>query len=569
MIGRKTGWRPAASLCLLGRLALFGMCAFFLSGCEGGGNSGSETTNGLSGLTGTVKDVEGRPIQGARVSLLAEDFNASPTDGSGDSLLARTDTKGVYLFPDVAPGRYNLELADSAAGTLSLIQEVIIVADSGRKTVDGTLGRPGSMDVRIADFLAAGESGYLYLPGTTVLLKVDSAARASGSVHLQSVPVGKFDKLLLVVQLGNDRKIVTVAEAFEIQSEATAPLEPFKTWKYSRKVTVNTSSTGLAVAGKVTDFPLLVRLNAGNFDFSQAQENGQDLRFSKADGTPIPFQIERWDASAKKAEVWARMDTVKGADAGQYINMHWGRSLITGDLPGPKVFDPAAGFAAVWHLDEAATEDAGGYKDATANANNLTAVANNPDAQAIGTVAGSKHFTGLPQSSVGTLQAAVPKGLGGNSAFTVTFWMKFELTAKRSTVLDFGTLETLKAFHFLLRPDSTTQFGGMDRNRDSGTDPATWQNVFNISAFLGTWTHIATVYDPAKGTVTTYCNGVKMQETVTPPLQIDPAGGLRIGRILATNPADSPFMGDLDELRFYSAPLSADFIKLDYETQKP
>jgi hypothetical protein len=538
--------------------------ALSLLGCLGGGNSGSETTNGL---TGVVKDLEGSPVRGARVALLPEDYNPSPSDSSGDSLMTITDAKGVYLFPEVASGRYNLELSDSASKTLTLLQNIIILADTGRATRNGTLGHPGALDIRIVDYMGRGEKGYVYIPGSTVLLRVDSTTRALGIAHLEAVPVGEFERILLVIELGSDRKIITLAENFEVQSESIANFTSFQNWKFSRKIMVNTVAAG--VNENVTEFPLLVRLDAKNFNFSEAQTDGRDLRFAKANGTPMSFKIERWDVLAKRAEIWARMDTVQGKSADQYLNMYWGRPLASGDLPGAGVFEPSKGFASVFHFDETATDEVDGYKDATSNANHLTSNPTNRDAQVMGVIAGAKSFFGRSGTTNGTLSGAVPKGLGDNSSFTVTFWMRFEATPTRSSIMDFGIVTTLGDFHFLIRSDTSAQFGGMDRDLSSGTDPATWQNVFSLAPFIGQWIHVATIYDSAKGTVTTYINGKKMQTTATPPLKIEASAGLRIGKTLPTNPSDTPFNGDLDEVRFYTTILSADHIKLDFETQKP
>ena len=48
-------------------------------------------------------------------------------------------------------------------------------------------------------------------------------------------------------------------------------------------------------------YPVLVALGADNFDFAQAQPQGQDVRFATPDGKLLPYAIERWDAAAKKA----------------------------------------------------------------------------------------------------------------------------------------------------------------------------------------------------------------------------------------------------------------------------
>src|SRR4051812_31619223 len=105
---------------ILGSLAAVGLM-LGLHGCLSGGNSGSETTNGLAGV---VKNSEGKPVQGARVFLLPENFNPESGGSSVDSLQTSTDAHGGYLFPDVAPGRYHLEFSDSISGTLALLQGI-------------------------------------------------------------------------------------------------------------------------------------------------------------------------------------------------------------------------------------------------------------------------------------------------------------------------------------------------------------------------------------------------------------------------------------------------------------
>jgi len=52
-------------------------------------------------------------------------------------------------------------------------------------------------------------------------------------------------------------------------------------WPYAKQLYLNTSASGANVPGTVENFPVLVRLNSGNFDFSQAQKNGNDIRFNK------------------------------------------------------------------------------------------------------------------------------------------------------------------------------------------------------------------------------------------------------------------------------------------------
>ena len=57
----------------------------------------------------------------------------------------------------------------------------------------------------------------------------------------------------------------------------------------------------------MTNYPVAVILNAMNFDFAQAKPLGEDIRFGKADGTPLPYSIELWDAAAKAAAIWVKV----------------------------------------------------------------------------------------------------------------------------------------------------------------------------------------------------------------------------------------------------------------------
>ncbi|MBN1306462.1 MAG: hypothetical protein JXA18_00995, partial [Chitinispirillaceae bacterium] len=71
--------------------------------------------------------------------------------------------------------------------------------------------------------------------------------------------------------------------------------EDYATWSYSQRILLNTTSTGAEVNGTIRRFPVLIRLNPGNFKFfSQTRAGGADIRFAKSDGTHLPYQIERW-----------------------------------------------------------------------------------------------------------------------------------------------------------------------------------------------------------------------------------------------------------------------------------
>ena len=112
-------------------------------------------------------------------------------------------------------------------------------------------------------------------------------------------------------------------------------------WNYSLNCTLNTTSSGANVDSNVFNFPVLIRLNAGNFNFAQLidQTGGTDVRFAKSDGTHLYYQIERCDpATPDSAELWVLVDTVRANNSTQFIKMYWGKSTA-GDSSRPKKFN--------------------------------------------------------------------------------------------------------------------------------------------------------------------------------------------------------------------------------------
>jgi len=141
-------------------------------------------------------------------------------------------------------------------------------------------------------------------------------------------------------------------------------------WRYFKVIKLDTTASGAKVKGDVKGFPVPVVLDATNFDFASAKSKGEDLRFATMEGTALPFEIEFWDATAKLAAVWVKVD-VKG-NATQNIKMSWGDPAATSASDSKAVFDVKEGFAGVWHLNDPGSTTAGGYKDATANAADAT-----------------------------------------------------------------------------------------------------------------------------------------------------------------------------------------------------
>ncbi len=86
----------------------------------------------------------------------------------------------------------------------------------------------------------------------------------------------------------------------------------YQGWRYSGSVWLLNTAEGadLPATASETGFPVLIRLYKDSFPFSQAKPTGEDVRFSRDDGTPLAYQIENWDAAAGTASIWVRLPMV-------------------------------------------------------------------------------------------------------------------------------------------------------------------------------------------------------------------------------------------------------------------
>ena len=55
------------------------------------------------------------------------------------------------------------------------------------------------------------------------------------------------------------------------------------------------------------------------FDFTKAQSNGGDIRFTASDGvTLLPYWIESWNAGSSSASLWVKVPSIPAAGATVY-----------------------------------------------------------------------------------------------------------------------------------------------------------------------------------------------------------------------------------------------------------
>jgi hypothetical protein len=515
---------------------------------------------------GTVVHANGDPASNTQVRLIPAAYNPVTDTVLPAALTDTTDSNGVYSFRLSKKGTYAIQAVNIAQRTRAAVTGISVQQDSNRVS-GATLSAPGAIRAMLPAGIDA-LNGYLYIPGTAIFTFLNGN---DSSTILDSLPAGTSTVLSYAMTNSGVQRVLRYG--IPVTSGNTVTITNLD-WQYARNLCCNTTPSGANVTGDAYGFPVLIRLTGVNFYFAQAGAGGADIRFTKSDNTPLPYEIERWDAAQARAEIWVKIDTIAGNNATQYITMYWGNSGVADSSDGGSVFDTGAagGFQGVWHLAEAANTRPGGYYDATASGYNLTGTGNTYGGS--GVIGPARGFDSTTDYLTGW---SAPAKLNGNVSFTVSFWIKTgiikpgALQVNRVDIMDFGRKGTPKsAFHMFLWPNYTTQFGFddpvvVDSSPDSTTRVA--QNVFNFSAYAGTWTYVATVFDAGAGTISTYVNGALADRDSVSGVNMITAGGLRVGRPYYAGEAE--FDGAVDELRIMAKALSDTYIRLNYENQKP
>ena len=325
------------------------------------------------------------------------------------------------------------------------------------------------------------------------------------------------------------------------QDKRGAAVAPYPAWQHSGVLTILTTPEGADLpVGTVTEgFPLLVRLHKDWFDFKQAKADGADVRFSTSAGAPLPYQIEEWDAANGSASIWVRVPRIEG-NARQALRMHWGKADAVSESSGKAVFNESNGYLSVWHLGDTVQDEVGTLESKETG----TSLTN-------GIVGKARHFPGKAGIFGGD---KIPNYPAGASPHSSEVW--FRSRTPNSTLVAWGNEQAQGKVVMQFRSPPHIN---MDCYFSGG-------NVASGSRLpLGEWTHVVHTYQQGESLL--YLNG-KLDGSNTKnggPLNIRTPARLWIGGWYN----NYTFIGDMDEVRISKVTRSADWVRLQFENQKP
>ncbi|MFK7911656.1 MAG: DUF2341 domain-containing protein [Akkermansiaceae bacterium] len=314
----------------------------------------------------------------------------------------------------------------------------------------------------------------------------------------------------------------------------------FGDWKHKGSIFIITTPDGadLPASAEILDFPLLIRLHQDSFPFSETHANGHDVRFSMQ-GKSLPHEIESWDAERGEAQVWVRVPLIKG-NASQKITIHWGNSNAKPASDSKAVFNASNGYATVWHLNERVV-------DATGNltAKDLGSTVTH------GVIGKGRQISDGKGITAGRAITTLPAGAAAHSTQA---WFKSDTANGR--IVCWGVEKRAGKVTMVYKSPPSIR---MDCYFSGGNAEAA------IPGSPEGWHHVVHTYENGKAAL--YIDGARQTPPArnSSPMAIPETSGFWIGGWYDRY----DFTGTVDELRVSTLARSADWIRLEYENQKP
>jgi hypothetical protein len=544
------------SFCVVMTAGMFGCSSTNLAG------TGTETsTKGT--VAGIIVDQDGIAAPRTLIALVPVAYDPAANGPSPAMLTDTSSSDGSYSFTRVDSGDYNIQAVHLDTRARALVRGISVERDSITAPVD-TLRKPGTIKIVLPDSINA-TNGYVFVPGTTVYSLLRGT---NGSVTLDSVPAGSGLSVCYAVNGSPAKPLIFRDSVFVAPGSVTTVTNV--AWNFQKKLYLNTTVSGANVPGIVANFPVLVRLNAGNFDFSQAHNSGNDIRFTKANGEPLPYEIDSWDSAGGLAEVWVKVDTVYGNDSTHFVNMYWGNPNAASGSNGAAAFDTASGFGGVWHMGPAVNNI---IADATINHYDGT-LSDTAPIPATGTIGMGNQFDGIDNSITlkGTANSAL--NFPENGYYTLCAWVYADTLdyapATDSVYANDMTIISKDNCQYALKT-RTTNWSFDEFHNYSG-----WQATF-APATQRVWKYVAGVRQGTQQFL--YVDGKCVVDSVSafspknePRTTIaDVTIGKMPGKRWASLTSDGPgcfFNGTIDEVRIMTKATSVDYIKLCFMNQK-
>ncbi len=319
-----------------------------------------------------------------------------------------------------------------------------------------------------------------------------------------------------------------------------------------KKITIDKSK----IDSDLTDFPVLVKLTSSNFDFSKANSDGYDIRFTSADGTTLlKYERERHDSDNEVAEYWVKIPSISSSE--DTIFYIYYRTEDTDDGADPtNVWD--SNFKGVWHMKDLTTST---IEDSTSNNNDGTKKAANEPIEIDGKIAKAQDFDGTNDAiTVADSDSLTPVG-----SYTLSLWVNVDAYNGNYTLWVGKWVETGNMREYAIGEGGTSSNRIVFYHAAAGSG-SVMEYVDYERPATGEWHHITGVFNSGSN-IKLYLDGAEVSSKNTAVSAV----------VNGTAPfkfASSEFggrtnylNGKIDEVRLSNTNRSAAWIKASYNSE--
>ncbi len=559
---------------------------------------GGGTEDGNSAVTGFATDESGKPLAKVSVYALPEGYIATEEEPIADSLRTTSDDDGEFRIKLGRNMVYNFWLEHKGSKKKLYIKKINTGLGSyelGQRILKPT----GDIHLQISQNKLSHQSR-IAIPGTPVAKLLDSAEVSSQSIFLSSLPIGIYDSVVYLPQGKENEEAVTLAQTLEVRENDTLWSGDLSLWKYKARITLNTSARGLNLSEDVANYPLFLHLNSLDFNFGEARNEAEDLRFADAYGKLIPFEIENWDPAGETADIWLLLDKLQAQNENQYIQMYWGNPGSPPFLFEDKVFSKEEGYFAVYHLNQEISLDENNFRDASDNENHGSASDNLGNARSEMTAFyKGVQFTEDYQFIYSNKLDSAPNN------FSISLWFKteaeqsgriigFSSSASENSIqrdrhiyidsvgsIHFGVFPKISEEDYIAEEDSgyinLGDYPNLENLPSEAEDPS-YPGIRRIIKSGegyndGSWHFVVASLSPELG-ARLFVDGILVDEKPDVKRGENFMGFWKLGFDYLGDwerqgVLKSSYLGMLDEVRIYYGTLSQQQIYMDYQIQKP
>lgn len=538
------------------RVAIFLLAVFLVACTDSRTSLGNSAESGNPELAGVVRFSDGTPVPFASVAVVPAKF--SPADGEplDTSFVETADSLGRYAFFRVPSGSFALEAFDSASGERFLQKGISVPEDSAFER-DCVLESVGSIRLGAHGF-ADGTSGFVYVPGTTILRHVTVEL---GNIFVDSLP---SDSLWPLVFVSEDGYSLSLEKGVTVVSDSTLAVDENKV-SFGFRFPLDMTVSGIGLSENLRNFPLALRLDSGDFDFG-GLERIHGTWTAILCGDTLALDNSYSDFERELFTFWVRIPKLRaGAMDTLYLYFDEGAETSFADS-AVRVFSD--GFVAAYHFDE----DESSAHDATGNGFDgiPESLALAGDAVLGGALSydGKKGFMTIPNSEGGDFDVTLREPV------TFSVWVKIADTSLSHVVFGKGAagynLKYMQGTGWLYEVYT-------DELKDSTADPAQYLYYWytDSSVAVNEWTHLVVAQDSSGASL--YVNGALATATskkgTTESVRVTDSLFV-VGKLVY--PADNPtdlvthyFKGVIDELHLSRDTRSAEWIRTSFENQNP